>query len=118
MTDPIQPAADTVDERPAAPGVPTQVANPRRTTIRTIVQYLIGTLVVLVPLVNAVLVSVADYIATQTDVVLPAWVSPTINAGIVGTAFIVGIVARIMSTPGVQAFIVRHLPWLAPIKPI
>ncbi|WP_210480913.1 hypothetical protein [Naasia sp. SYSU D00948] len=108
------------DEKQIVPGnvnVPTQVANPKRTTLRSFVQAAVGMLVVLVPLVNGVLTAVQGVLKDQTDVTLPAWVYLWINTGIVVTSFIIALVARIMAVPGVADFIARHLPWLAPIKP-
>lgn len=104
-------------EVPANAGVPTQLANPRRTTVRTIVQAIVGVLVVAVPLLNLVLAAVSDYLHKQTDVELPAWVFLAVNVGLAVTSFVIGLVARIMAVPGVAAFIAKYLPWLAPIKP-
>lgn len=97
-------------------GVPTQVANPRRASWRTVVQSIIGVAILAVPLVNVVLANVSDYLHQQTDVAVPAWVWVVLNAGLAVTALIAGLVARVMNTPGVAAFIERYLPFLAPIK--
>lgn len=66
--------------------------------LRTIVQALI----VLVPLVNALAVAVVDYLGTQTDVVVPDVVFVWLNAAIVATALLMGLVARLMAVPGVN----------------
>lgn len=97
-------------------GVPTQVANPRRATWRTVVQSIIGVLVVAVPLVNVVLGQINDYLRQQTDVAVPAWVWIVLNAGLAITALAAGLISRIMNTPGVADFIAKYLPFLAPIK--
>lgn len=99
------------DEIPAAPGTPTQVANPTRATIRTIVQ----NLVILLPLVNIVAAGIIDYLNTQTSLAIPGWAFAVLNGVVAVTAFVIGLVARIMATPGVNEWIKAHLPFLAPI---
>lgn len=113
------PPAQTRDERPqlALPGTPTQIANPIRTSIRTFIQNLVPTLVVLVPLVNLTLVSLSGFLQQQTDLAVPGWVFVWVNGGIAVTSFLAALTARIMAVPGVAAFIARRLPWLAPIRP-
>lgn len=109
----------TIDQKQVAIGnigVPTQVANPRRASWRTIVQSIIGLLVVAVPLVNVVLGQISDYLQQQTDVAVPGWVWIVLNAGLAVTAVVSGLIARIMNTPGVADFIAKYLPFLAPIK--
>jgi len=110
------PAADQKLITPGNAGVPTQVANPRRASWRTVVQAIIGILIIAVPLVNLVLANVSDYLQKQTDVAVPAWVWLVINTGLAVTALVSGLIARIMNTPGVAAFIAKYLPFLAPIK--
>lgn len=97
-------------------GVPTQVANPRRASWRTVVQSVIGVFVVAVPLVNVVLGQINDYLRQQTDVAVPGWVWVVLNAGLAVTALAAGLISRIMNTPGVADFIAKYLPFLAPIK--
>lgn len=107
------------DQRQVTPGnfgVATQVANPRRTTWRTFIQAAIGLLIVAVPLANAVLVQVAEFLKAQHDLVVPSWAFVVVNVGIGVSAFIIALVARIMVVPGVAAFIARYLPFLAPVK--
>lgn len=99
------------DEIPAAPGTPTQVANPIRATIRTIVQ----NLVILLPLVNITAAGVIDYLNRQTDLAIPAWAFAVLNGVVLVTSFVIGLVARIMATPGVNEWIKAHLAFLAPI---
>lgn len=98
-------------------GVPTQLANPWRTQLRTFVQSLVGLLIVLVPLVNVTLVMLSGYLQEQTDLAVPGWAFAAVNIGIAITSFVIGLVARLMTVPGVAAFIAQRLPWLAPIKP-
>lgn len=71
--------------------------------LRTFVQ----ALVVLVPLANAVGAAVIDYLNTQTDVTVPGWVFLALNAVVVGTAFVMGLVARIMAVPGVNDWLTK-----------
>ena len=96
-------------------GVPTQFANPRRASWRTVVQTAIGILVIAVPIANSVLANVSDYLHEQTDVAIAPWVWVAPNAGLGITALVSGVIARIMNTPGVSAFIAKYLPILAPI---
>lgn len=105
-----------VDERPAAVGTPTQVANPVRTTVRTIVQNLI----VLVPLVNAVALVLVGYLQEQTDLVVPGWAFAVLNGVVLVTGLLIGGVTRIMAIPGVAEWIREKLPWLAaiPVKKV
>ena len=72
-------------------------------TLRTIVQ----ALVVLLPIVNAVAAAVIDYLNTQTDVTVPGWAFLALNAVVVGTAFIMGLVARVMAVPGVNDWLTK-----------
>lgn len=112
-------AATLADQRELTPGnigVATQVANPKRTAWRTFVQSAIGILIVAVPLANAVLANLSDYLQTQHDLAVAPWVFVAVNGGLAITAFVIGLVARLMATPGVAAFIETRLPFLAPIK--
>lgn len=67
--------------------------------LRTIVQALI----VLVPIVNGVGLAVTNYLETQTDVVVAPVVFAWLNGVVVATALIMGLIARIMAVPGVNA---------------
>ena len=93
-------------------GVPTNVANPTRAMIRTIVQAVIA----LVLVVNPLAVAVITYLQEQTDIAIDPLVFVVLNAIVAITAFLIGLAARIMAVPGVAAFIQANLPWLAPIK--
>lgn len=103
---------------PANFNIPTQVANPARTSLRTFIQTAIGILLVAVPLLNAVAANLLDTLKQQTFVEVAPWVYIGLNGTLAITAAVAVIITRIMSTPGVADFIVKYLPWLAPIKPI
>lgn len=110
-----------IDQRQVFPGnvgVATQVANPRRTTWRTFTQALIGILVVAVPLANAVLANVNDFLHSQTYLVVSPKVYVIVNGALLVIAFIIALVARIMAVPGVASFIATYLPALAPARAI
>lgn len=106
------PAIITADEKPQHAAEGTQVANPVRAAVRTVVQ----ALVVLVPLVNLAAGLVIGYLNGQTDLVVPGVVFVVLNAVLAATAFIIGLVARLMANPIVNAWVVRTLPWLAPAR--
>ena len=76
---------------------------PIQRVLRTIVQALI----VLVPAANALALAVVDYLDTQTDVTVPGWVFLVLNSVIVGSAFVMGLVARIMAVPGVNDWLTK-----------
>jgi len=101
-----------VDERPQLDELGTQIANPLRATVRTIVQ----ALVVLVPLVNIVAGLAVDYLTTQTDLVVPAWAFVALNAAIAATSFVIGLVTRLMANPAVDAALTHYVPWLAALR--
>lgn len=71
--------------------------------VRTIVQ----TLIVLVPIANALAAAVIGYLNTQTDVTVPGWVFIALNGIVVATALLAGLVARVMAVPGVNAWLVK-----------
>lgn len=100
-----------VDERPAASGTPTQVANPIRTFIRTLLQ----NLVILVPIVNAVALALIGFLQEQTNLVVPSWAFAVLNGAVLVTGLIIGGVARLMAVPSVNEWIKRNASWLAPI---
>jgi hypothetical protein len=118
MTDPLMPVA-VHDERPAlvSVGTPTQIANPTRTTLRTLVQVVIPALVIGVPVLNTVLAQTSDYLASQDAVPIPAWVYLVLNGTLAIIVLVTGLVARLMANPVVAAFVARVLPGLAPIRP-
>lgn len=102
------------DEKPRHALEGTQIANPLRATVRTVVQ----ALVTLIPLGNVAAGIVLGYLNEQTDVAVPGWVFAIVNGVLVATGLIIGLVTRLMANPGVNAWVVRTLPWLAPIKPV
>jgi hypothetical protein len=101
------------DEIQTPPGTPSQIANPTRATVRTIIQALIG----LIPTVNIAAATIIQYLNEQTNLEIPGTVFVVLNGVVVVTAFLIGLSARLMAIPGVAEWIKANLPWLAPIKP-
>ncbi|ROP78339.1 hypothetical protein EDF18_0985 [Frigoribacterium sp. PhB107] len=101
-----------IDERPALAELGTQIANPVRATVRTVVQ----ALVVLIPLVNIAAGVLIDYLNTQTDLVVPAWAFLVLNGAVAVTSFVIGLVTRLMATPAVDQALTRYVPWLAALR--
>lgn len=101
-------------------GIPTQVANPSRSSWRTFVQSLVSFLIVL----NLGLLILAGFLADPANG-LRDLIDPSIYGavlGVVNGAVLVGsavskLVALFMANPIVNAWITAHLPFLAPIKP-
>lgn len=104
--------SEATDTEQANAGVATQVANPTRTVLRTIVQ----TFITLVPIVNAVAVALVAYLNEQTDLTIPGTVFIVLNAIIAGTAFAIGLVNRIFLVPGVEAWLNKNIPALAALR--
>jgi hypothetical protein len=100
-------------------GVPTQVANPRRATLRTVVAVIVG-LVLTLPLVNAFLLILQSELAAVTAFEIPAWIWAAINISLAVVALVGGIVTRVLAIPGVNEWIKGHVPGLAaiPLKPV
>jgi len=71
--------------------------------VRTVVQ----ALVVLVPLVNLAAAAVVGYLNEQTSLAIPPVVFVWLNALIAVTAFVMGLVARLMAVPGVNDALAR-----------
>lgn len=71
--------------------------------LRTIVQALI----ILIPLANGVAAAGAAYLQEQTHLTIPAWVFLVLNAVVAVTAVVMGLVARLMATPGVNDWLTR-----------
>lgn len=108
-------APATVDERPSVPGTPTQIANPRRATLRTTVAALVGLVLVL----NPVLVALVEILRELPEgLSVPPVVFAVLNGAILLVAAVVGGVTRIMAIPAVNAWIVSYLPALAAIRPV
>jgi hypothetical protein len=101
-----------VDERPRLADQGTQIANPTRTSLRTIVQSIIPSLVIL----NAVALGIVSFLNEQADLVVPGVVFVWLNVVIAVTSFASGLIARVMATPGLEAFLRAHAPWLAALR--
>jgi len=95
-------------------GVPTQVANPGRATLRTALAVLVGLLAAL-PTLNATLAALQAYLSEQAQVVIPAWVWLVVNGTAAVLLFISGLVTRLLAVPGVNEWVKAHLPALAAI---
>lgn len=100
-------------------GVPTQVANPKRATLRTVVAVIVG-LVVTLPLVNSFLLILQDELSKVTAFQIPAWIWAAINIALAIVALVGGVVTRVLAIPGVNEWIKAHVPGLAaiPVKAI
>lgn len=100
-------------------GVSTQVANPSRASWRTAVQSIVSFLLA----VNILLPVIAGYLTANVDglskVLGPLYGSIVIGVNAAGVIFALGakLVALLMAQPGVDAWITKYLPALAPIKP-
>lgn len=99
--------ADTIKTgsvvNPPAPGLPTQVVHPWRTVARTLVQYVAGAIVAGV---LWVLLSLGlDLSDLEAELV-------TATTGLL-TMVLSAAVARVMAVPKVNAFLERHVRWLA-----
>ena len=101
-----------VDERPALAALGTQIANPVRATVRTVVQFLFGA----VPVLNIAAGIVLNTLNEQQDFVVPAWAFVALNGILVATALLIALVTRLMAAPAVNAWITLYVPWLAPLK--
>jgi hypothetical protein len=108
------PPVPAVDQLEVPAGTPTQVANPARAMARTILQAVVG-LVVVVNIAAGILV---PYLNEQTDLALPAWVFVWLNLALAVTSVLIGAVARLMAHPVINALVTRYLPGLAPIRPL
>lgn len=84
------------------PAVP-PIWYPAQRVVRTIVQ----ALVVLIPIVNGVALAVISYLQEQADVTVDPIVFAWLQGVIAVTAVIMGLVARVMAVPGVNAFLAR-----------
>ena len=82
-------------------GVATQVANPNRTTRRSIFQLVIA---------------IASAAPIIVPIILGAWSPEWLVAALGQVLAVHGVVTRIMAIPGVNEWIVTHAPWLAPVK--
>jgi hypothetical protein len=101
-----------VDERPALAELGTQIANPVRATVRTVVQFIIGA----VPVLNIAAGIIVVVLREQSDLVVPAWVFLVLNGILAVTAALIALVTRLMANQVVNAWITQHAAWLAPLK--
>lgn len=88
-------------------GVPTQIANPVRATVRTVAAVVVG-LVLALSTVNAVLGVVASELANVSGFEIPGWVWAVVNGAILGVGLVSGIVTRVLAIPGVNAWLASH----------
>ena len=101
-----------IDERPALADLGTQIANPVRATVRTVVQYLFGA----VPVLNLSAGIAIVVLREQNDLVVPGWVFLVLNGILAVTALLIALVTRLMANPVVNAWITSYASWLAPLK--
>ena len=101
-----------IDERPVLADLGTQIANPVRATVRTVVQFTIGA----VPVLNLATGIVIVVLQEQNDLVVPGWVFLVLNGILAVTALLIALVTRLMANPVVNAWITHYVSWLAPIK--
>jgi hypothetical protein len=114
-------ATDEKQITPTNNGVPTQVANPSRASWRTFVQSLVSFLLVL----NIAAGVLAAFLTSPDAADLRELISPDIYGWIVlilNGIVVVGsavskLVALLMANPTINAWITKHLSWLAPIRP-
>lgn len=91
------------------PGTPTQVAHPTRTTVRTIVQQLLGWVLaagVVLPLILTIVQEELGHLI-RDDVM--GWLVAAVGVAVAISAA----VTRIMAIPRVEEWLSRHLPGLA-----
>lgn len=95
----IETETVTTTEKTAT--VEAEPVQPWQRVLRTIFQ----ALVILIPLVNLVAIAVVSYLNEQTNLDIPGTVFVVLNAIVAGTAFVMGLVARIMAVPGVNGIL-------------
>lgn len=99
-------------------GVPTQVANPRRASWRTFVQSVIAFLVaanVALPIVQSFLVENVEGAQAVLGPIY-AYIVIGVNFAVLVTSLGSKLIALLMANPTVNAWIEKHLAFLAPIK--
>lgn len=72
-----------------------------------VLRSIFNALVTLIPLVNAGAFAVVDYLNRQQQANIPPWVFVWLNAIIVGTSLVMGVVARIMAIPRVNELLTK-----------
>lgn len=75
--------------------------------VQRVMRSVIGALVVLVPLLNGLFIAAAEYLKVQEDVVVSPGFFLALNAAIATTSLVIGLVARLMAVPGVNAWLTR-----------
>lgn len=93
-------------------GVPTQVANPSRASLRTAVAAIVGLVLVLNP-VLAIVIEVLR--SLEPTFAIPPLVYVILNGIILVVTAIITLVTRVLAIPGVNEWIKNYLPWLAAI---
>lgn len=86
----------------------TQERNPRSAVLRTVFA-----VVALIPLLNGVLLATVEALKPY-EVYLPSWVFPAFNGIIVAIAALTALVTRVLAVPGVNDWLRKYLPILAP----
>lgn len=76
--------------------------------IQRALRSIVGSFVVLVPLVNGVALAAVSYLDAQVDVEISPVVFVWLNATIAATSLVIGLASRLMAVPGVNAFL-THL---------
>jgi hypothetical protein len=100
-------------------GVPTQVANPKRASWRTLLQSLLAHAIA----VNGILAILAGFLATNSHTaatLLGTYYGPAIaviNGIVLVGAFGAKLFAQLMADPTINAWVTKNLPQLAPIAP-
>lgn len=90
--------------------VSTQELNPRSTSNRTLFQALIT----LFPLANAALLVIQGVLLEADQGTIPGWVWAVINGAVLVCGIVMKIASRIMAIPGVNEWLRKYAPWLAP----
>lgn len=103
MSDSIPGPAETINEKPALDGQPTQVANPHRTSVRSIIQLGL-TLFTAVPAIVLIING--------------TWGNEWLSGVLAQVIVVHTVIVRFFSLPGVNQWITENLPWLAPAKPV
>lgn len=106
----------------ATTGTPTQVSNPSRASWRTFVQAIVPTAIVLnlaLPIIYGLLTS-PEFAPRLGELLGPVygWITIGLNVAIFFLGLLAKLGALLMANPTVNAWITKHLPWLAPIKPL
>lgn len=88
--------------------VSTQEMNPWSAVRRTVAAVL-----ALIPVLNGVMAITIEMLKPY-EVYLPAWVFPALNGVLVATALLAAWVTRVLAMPGVNDWLRKYFPLLAP----